>query len=123
MAVPDTDVRASLVVECLESGTLVVKLVGEADLSNRQWLEDRLARVLKTVEGSVVLDLGELDSLDAASVRILNAFASAAMALGCHVAVGPASRILRRALEVCPVEALMPLHESREAALQSLGES
>lgn len=77
-----------------EGGVRVVSVVGEADLTTRQWLLPGLRRAAMPPPAAVVLDLGELAFCDAHSILDLADWTASTAHRGTPVAVTRLSRSL-----------------------------
>lgn len=99
----------------------VARLAGEVDLSNATAVEDAVTGGLAGAR-AVVLDLGGLRYLDSAGLALLSRLAtrcgedSTALRL-----VVPAGAIVRRAIAVSGLDTVVPVDETLDAALATLG--
>ncbi len=84
----------------VEAARTVVALRGEADWSTNAILSDALARVIASRAGDVVIDLGELEFIDTATVRVLATAHHLLAMQGRTLAVRSPSRLGRRVLEL-----------------------
>jgi anti-anti-sigma factor len=76
----------------------VVGLRGEADASTTAILSDALSRVIASRSGDVVVDLGELEFIDTATVRVLATAHHLLASHGRALLVRSPSRLGRRVL-------------------------
>jgi anti-anti-sigma factor len=82
------------------AGRSVVVLAGEADVATTAVLSDALARVVASHGGDVVVDLGALDFVDTATVRVLATAHYLLAGQGRALTIRTPSRLGRRLLDL-----------------------
>jgi anti-sigma B factor antagonist len=92
-----------------ESGSPVLRLEGELDLSVAEELEQQLLRALRRADERLCVDLSEVTYIDSSSVRALLRAAAFAHDRGKRVQVTSASGISRRVIELAGVEDVLGL--------------
>ena len=92
-----------------DSGSPVLHLEGELDLSVAEELEQQLLHALRSADERLCVDLSEVTYIDSSSVRALLRAAAVAHDRGKRVQVTSASGISRRVLELAGVEDLLGL--------------
>jgi anti-sigma B factor antagonist len=98
----------------------VARLTGEVDLSNAAAVEDAVTGGLGGVR-AVALDLGGLRYLDSAGLALLSRLATRCGAGGTALRlVVPPDAVVRRAITVSGLDAVIPVDETLEAALSTL---
>ena len=83
-----------------EASRSVVLLAGEADCATTAALSDALSRVVALRSGDVVIDLNDLEFIDAAAVRVLATAHHLLAGQGRTLEVRSPSRLGRRLLEL-----------------------
>lgn len=95
-------------------GMVVVRLDGEIDIATAESVFERLRSA--TRENCTVVDLSEVDFIDASGVNALVSATRSATARRHHLMVaGPPSQ-LRRILDVLDLHGVLPTHPDIEAA-------
>jgi anti-sigma B factor antagonist len=92
-----------------ESGSPVLRLEGELDLSVAEELEQQLLHALRRADERLCVDLSEVTYIDSSSVRALLRAAAFAHDRGKRVQVTSASGISRRVIELAGVEDVLGL--------------
>ena len=92
-----------------ESGSSVLHLEGELDLSVAEELEQQLLHALRRADERLCVDLSEVTYIDSSSVRALLRAAAIAHDRGKRVQVTSASGISRRVIELAGVEDILGL--------------
>jgi anti-sigma B factor antagonist len=99
----------------------IVAVVGELDISTAPELRGALVDAAAADPSHVVVDLTELEFLDSTGLGvIIGAFGRAKEAAGTLRVVCPQERF-RRLFRITGLDGLMPVDESLEAAMASLG--
>lgn len=103
-------------------GAVVVKVVGELDLSTHEQLRDPLVAAAEG-DSPVVVDLSECEFIDSSGIRALlvGHEALAGNGSGGRLAVAGPQPQVQRVLEMTGLGEAIPVHESVEKALQSFG--
>lgn len=83
-----------------EAARTVVAMRGEADWSTTAILSDALSRVIASHVGDVAIELGELDFIDTATVRVIATAHHLLAGQERALTVRSPSRLARRVLEV-----------------------
>ena len=114
----DLEVRT----ERAADGAVVVKVVGELDLSTQEQLRDALVAAADA-ENPVVVDLSECAFIDSSGIRALlvGHEALAGNGRGGRMVVAGPQPPVQRVLEMTGLGEAIPVHESVEKALQSFG--
>ncbi len=99
-----------------EAARTVVALRGEADASTTAILSDALSRVIASPAGDVVVDLGELEFIDTATVRVIATTHHLLVGQGRALTVRSASRLATRVLDVFELGALIEAPDAPTAA-------
>lgn len=103
-----------------EEDATVVEVGGEADLHGAPALRAELERVTAGAAPRVVVDLSEVSFLDSTGVGILVGALKAARRNGGALHFCGAQSRVRRILEITGLIGLLPLFETRAAALAAL---
>lgn len=102
-------------------GVWIASVRGEIDLSNADSILKTLTAVVDEDSDGLIVDLGGLEYLDSAGVRLLFRLGRAVSASGGSLrAVVPDGAKIRRVLELANVEPTLPLDETTEAAIEAL---
>jgi anti-anti-sigma factor len=103
----------------VEAGRTVVALRGEADASTTAILSDALSRVIATRAGDVVVDFGQLEFVDTATVRVVATANHLLVSQGRTLTVRSPSRLTIRMLDLFgiaeriePAELAIDVHQS-----------
>lgn len=105
-------------------GVLVASVEGEIDSSNAAELRLALSERLPNASAGLVLDLSEVTYLDSSGVHLM-------FDLGRRLAarrqslrlVVPPTAVMRRVLELCAVESVVPIDDAVEPAVSALAEA
>jgi anti-anti-sigma factor len=81
-------------------GPLVLRVCGEVDLSNQWVLADELLRLERDIEGPLVLDVENVDYIDASGLQVLLDAAKRAQRAGESLALRRPGPLLRRLLRM-----------------------
>lgn len=96
------------------NGQTIVRLKGELDLSNVDYLQDRLAAAIETAP-DVVLDLAGLQYLDSQGLRLIKHLSDKARDCGGKlVVVAPQDSFARQVLEVSNLDAYVAIRDTLE---------
>src|SRR5262245_44224696 len=103
---------SALVDVAVDDGSVQIAVSGEVDLANAVVVEDQIVEAITNQVTSVSVDLGAVDYMDSAGMRILFSLASrlAGLQIGLEV-VAPVGSSARRLVEVsglAPLVALRP---------------
>lgn len=105
--------EAEVLSEESEPGRLLVRLDGEVDLENVRRVEKRLAEIITNRAVSVTLDLGGLDYLDSAGLRLLFTLADRLQLLQITLdVVVPLSSPARKAVELSGLGAVVTVRST-----------
>jgi anti-anti-sigma factor len=101
--------QASVIVHPEDSSVFIV-IRGEIDLENAETVEEHLTAAIPNRTTAVSLDLGEVEYVDSAGLRVLFALAARleVLQIGLRVTAPPGS-LTRRVLELSGFEAVAPL--------------
>ena len=106
------------------SGVRVVAVRGEIDLSNAHALLSALTAIAQEhTHEPVLIDLSELQYIDAQAVHALEAFAEYSREQRRPIALTGSCYPVHRILNLLDVEKIIPLFDSREAAINFLTSS
>jgi anti-anti-sigma factor len=95
-----------------EAFASIVALIGEHDLATR----DAVAETLEPIFGNVLVDLVECSFIDSTIISVLINSHQTLRREGHHLELRvPAGGYVRRTLKVSGVDAILALHESRQA--------
>jgi anti-anti-sigma factor len=100
-----------------DAGRVRIAVAGEVDLANAAGVEERIVAAITNKVSYVVVDLGEVDYLDSAGLRIF--FALAPRLAGLQIAlelVAPLGSPSRRVVEVSGLASLVPLQPPMDRA-------
>lgn len=93
-----------------------IVLTGEVDLANAEVVEEQLAAAIPNHLTSVSLDVGGLDYVDSAGLRVLFALSARLDVLQIELQVrAPVGSLARRVLELSGFEAAVALEPPRQA--------
>jgi anti-sigma B factor antagonist len=105
----------TLQVDCAtENGIVVVRLVGELDMSNAEYVEQAAIGTLSGLESDgsrVIVDVSELTFCDSGGLRALLAIGAKAASAGHPVTLRKPSKMLRRMLELTDLRQLFAFDE------------
>jgi anti-anti-sigma factor len=107
--------EAEVTVEALPNGGVVVQVEGDLDMATSSRLTEALERA--DAGDRIIVDLSECTFLDSSAVRVLVAGARTAQTAGGDMALVARDPGIRRVLEIAAIDELLPVHETREAAL------
>jgi len=111
----DTPEQFDVRVETTREGTVVVEVRGELDLAAAHRFEDAVAA---TGDAShVLIDLTRCTFLDSSGVRVLSTSARETSERGTRLELVASNAAVLRVLGITGVDSLMPVHDSRDAAL------
>lgn len=97
---------------------VIVRLIGEIDLSNAQLLEEEMTRAVPDVARNVVLDLAETTYLDSAGIRMIFGLAETLKHRGQGLRlVVPEGAPVERVLDLTNVGEVVPVDHTLESAL------
>ena len=107
---------AALVIE-QRGDTVVVRAVGEIDLSNAQTIRDELAAASDQGR-ALVLNLAGLSYLDSAGIAMIDLLHRALTREGIDFRiVAPSGAVVHRVLTLSSMVDIIPVHESEDAAI------
>jgi anti-anti-sigma factor len=101
----------------VDDGSVRIAVVGEVDLANAAVVEDQIVAAITNQATSVSVDLGALDYMDSAGMRIL--FSLASRLAGLQIAlevVAPVGSSARRLVEVSGLASLVALRPPLDLA-------
>ena len=106
----------------MRGNVLVASISGEIDLSNAEQMGDEIAQAIPDHALAIVLDLTDVDYLDSAGLYVIHGLRKRLEDRGQSLMVVlPASRQVRRNLEIVQVTRDIPLAPSVADALHTLG--
>jgi anti-anti-sigma factor len=103
----------------VDDGSVQIAVAGEVDLANAAAVEDQIVAAITNQVTSVSVDLGEVDYMDSAGMRIL--FSLASRLAGLQIAlevVAPVGSPSRRLVEVSGLPALVALRPPMDRAVR-----
>lgn len=103
----------------IENAVAVTTVKGRLDSSSSQKLDEMLAEIPKGSSG-VILDFADLVFISSAGLRVVLKAAKLARSTSVPFAVCSLSPQVHEVFEVSGFSALIPIHQSREAALGAL---
>jgi anti-anti-sigma factor len=101
----------------VDDGSVRIAVSGEVDLANATAVEDEIVAAITNQVASVSVDLGAVDYMDSAGMRIL--FSLASRLAGLQIAlevVAPVGSSARRLIEVSGLAPLVALHPPMDRA-------
>ncbi|MBV2364047.1 STAS domain-containing protein [Streptomonospora nanhaiensis] len=98
------------------SRPVVAAMPAEIDVYNRAELLNRLTALLETAPGTLIVDMTDTVFCDSAAVHVLVDAQRAAHAAGRRIRVAAPNRAVRRVLEICQIDRLMPVYRSLHEA-------
>jgi anti-anti-sigma factor len=104
----------------LDSGRLVITVVGDLDLESAPQLADAFDRALESGRTHVVLDMCEVTFIDSTAIHVLVAGARELRQRFGQLALACLEPNVRRLIELTGLHLVAPLFETREAALRGL---
>jgi anti-anti-sigma factor len=107
----------ALVDVIVDDGSVRIAVSGEVDLANAAAVEDEIVAAITNQATSVSVDLGAVDYMDSAGMRILFSLASrlAGLQIGLEV-VAPVGSSARRLVEVSGLAPLVALRPPMDTA-------
>lgn len=106
--------------EELEDGIRTFKIRGELDMGTAPDLERKLEPALEDSAAAIMLDLSECEFIDSTGVAlIVRAWQQLGQGTG-RLAICSDNLQVRRLLKITGVDASIPMHEQRDAALAEL---
>jgi stage II sporulation protein AA (anti-sigma F factor antagonist) len=102
----------------VDDGSVRIAVSGEVDLANAAAVEDQVIAAISNQATSVSVDLGDLDYMDSAGLRIL--FSLASRLAGLQIAlevVAPVGTSARRLVEVSGLPSLVALRPPLDRAV------
>ena len=117
---PNDDQRGTIEVAHAAPHLAVVSLQGEHDISTSESLEQAFAQA--AANSNVLVDLTDCTFIDSTVITVLIRTAEAVKAGGEQLVlvIPPAQRAIARVAEMTGLGHLMPLYDSRDAALAAL---
>ncbi|CCH31667.1 STAS domain-containing protein [Actinosynnema sp. NPDC047251] len=106
-----------------ERGQVVVlRVVGEVDMSNSDGLRDRGVSLLEGAPTALVVDLSGVTFFASSGIAALAHLRERSAVAGCPPVHVVAGRAVRRSLEVTAMSTLLPLHDSVDDAVRAVAE-
>ena len=101
----------------VDDGNVRIAVSGEVDLANAAAVEDQIVAAITNQVASVSVDLGAVDYMDSAGMRILFSLASrlAGLQIGLEI-VAPVGSAARRLVEVAGLAPLVALRPPMDRA-------
>lgn len=104
------------------AGTATVLSVrGEVDIMTATSLRERLLELLELPAGGLVVDLAEVPFLDSTGLGVLIAAFKRATTAGVGMSLARPQRIVANALSLVRIDAVLPVHDSVDDAIRSVG--
>ena len=109
--------------EEIDSTTHVIELGGEVDLYTAPEFKERLVQLIESGKTQIVVDLSTATFIDSTTLGVLVGGvkrlrpAEGALALVCS------DQNITKIFEITGLDRVFPIHETREQALSSLGQS
>jgi anti-sigma B factor antagonist len=107
------------IVETREDGTLILALAGRLDSTTAKQLEETLPERMQS-EAKLVVDLGELQYVSSAGLRVILKAAKIAKSTGHRLALAALAPQVHEVFQVSGFSALFTILDSRAQALQAL---
>jgi anti-anti-sigma factor len=99
-------------------GVALAAVDGEIDASNTQLVGSQLRRLLSNRHSTLVVDLSATSYLDSAAINLLFELSAGLLERQQRLLlVVPSTAPIARALTITGLDAAIPVHETREAAL------
>lgn len=104
-----------------EKNVLVVSLKGRLDAVTSPVLEKDLMESMAGGEKILVVDLGELDYISSAGLRILLASTKRLKEMQGKLLLSSLKSVVKEVFEISGFSSIIPIHDSVDSALSSLG--
>jgi anti-anti-sigma factor len=99
----------------------LLSVEGAADLATVPDFAEHLWRVVDAGEGRIVIDLSATQFIDSRMIELLLSAAERVKRLDGAIAICCGTSSVNQVLELCGVSRVVPVHASREEAIQELG--
>lgn len=102
-------------------GATVVRLSGEVDIQTAAAFEEQFLPVIEqSANGNVILDLTGTGYMSSVGLRVIMKAAQAGKPLGVTLILAGANKDLSEIIHISRFDKIFPVHETLEAALESL---
>jgi len=98
----------------------IVAVAGRLDTQTASRCSDRLAELLRSGHGRLLIDVSRLDYISSAGLRALLVAAKQAAQIGGKLAVCCMSAQVKDVIEIAGLDAVLDLYSSRDEALAQL---
>lgn len=116
-----TSGSAMEIVKRKEKDALVVSLKGRLDAVTSPVLEKDLTELMAGAENTLVVDLGDLDYISSAGLRVLLATTKKLKGKQGKLLLASLKNVVKEVFEISGFSAIIPIYDSVDAALSSLG--
>jgi anti-anti-sigma factor len=100
-----------------EKNAIIVAVKGRMDAVSAPELEDRLGDWMDKGETQIIIDLGGLDYISSAGLRIILATAKKLKDKGGQLLLACLTKMVKEVFEISGFSAIIPIYESVESAL------
>ena len=104
-----------------QNGALIAKAEGRIDGVNARDFEEAMKTVITADDSTVVMDLGGLSYISSAGLRVILLIAKTLRKRNAEFVLCSLSAPIREVFEISGFDKIIPVHDSREKALASLG--
>ena len=104
-----------------QGGTLIAKATGRIDGVNASDFEQSLSSAIDDSDNAVIVDLADLSYISSAGLRAVLLTAKALSRRSAKFALCAPSKPIREVFEISGFDKIIDIHDSREAALSSVG--
>ena len=102
-------------------GTLIAKAQGRIDGVNARDFEEAMKAAISSDDSAVVMDLEGLSYISSAGLRVILLIAKTLRKRDAELLLCSLSDPIREVFEISGFDKIIPVHDSREKALASLG--
>ncbi len=105
----------------IDATTHLIELGGEVDLYTAPEFKERMVQVIEAGKKQVVVDLSEATFIDSTTLGVLVGGVKRLRTAGGSLALVCRNQNISKIFEITGLDRVFAIHESREAALASLG--
>ena len=110
----------NITIEDKDSARRLIRLEGRLDLNGHDKIDDQLTEACTEGPMFIVLDISELSFLATIGIRLIAMSARSQEELGGKLVLSAPQPHIRRAIEITGVDALVPIFDDTESALESV---
>lgn len=104
-----------------EKGAVIVAIKGRLDAGSSPDLEKEIEKIMAEGENRLILDLGELNYISSAGLRIILAGAKKLKAKQGSLSIASLQSMVKEVFEVSGFSAIIPIFDSADEALKRVG--